>query len=172
MAASTRSIHSRQPGGRGQGRRVRRRGFRLRSAGDGGGGYRPYSRKVGRPENSRAALELTRRSNKRRAARSVIGAWRAASAVDAILGQQQLDDFCAGLARNFGATARRVAARRARSAARSRAATGASAIARAAAFGQALVAALAGLPYLTSDWDPEPSWRSAEGAGPSAAGSR
>ena len=46
----------------------------------GRGGHRPYSRNVGRPENSRAAPSATSRSNSRRAARSVIGAWRAASA--------------------------------------------------------------------------------------------
>ena len=64
------------------------------------GAHRPYSRNVGRPESSRTAPSATSRSNSRRAARSVIGAWRAASAGrDAILGEQQVDDF----GRRFGA---------------------------------------------------------------------
>ena len=78
----------RASGRRAAGRRARRRGLvALPPAAARGGAHRPYSRNVGRPENSRAAPSATSRSNSRRAARSVIGAWRAASAGrDAILG--------------------------------------------------------------------------------------
>ena len=130
---------------------------------------------MGRPENSRAALELTRRSNKRRAARSVIGAWRAASAgARAILGQQQVDDFGRRLGAQFrrdgdegvgaageiggevegGGGGQGDRAARPHSARRGR-------------------RALAAVCHLAAaDWDPELSWRSAAGAGPSASGSR
>jgi impB/mucB/samB family len=102
----------------------------------GGGGHRPYSRNVGRPENSRAAPSKTSRSNSRRAARPVIGAWRAASAGDTqSWSSRRSTIFWAGFERRLGATAIRLLERRERSAARSRAA--ASAIAPAAAFGQA-----------------------------------
>ena len=103
-----------------------------------GGGHRPYSRNVGRPENSRAAPSETSRSNSRRAARPVIGAWRAASAGETqSWASRRSTIFWAGFERSLGATAIRVFERRARSAARSRAEAAASAIAPAAAFGQA-----------------------------------
>ena len=90
------------------------------------------------PRSSRTSPSATRRSNRRRAARSVIGAWRAASAGEAQSSAKRRSTiFAAGLARNFGATAMRVSERRERSAARSRAEAAASAIAPAAAFGQA-----------------------------------
>jgi len=79
------------------------------------GAHRPYSRNVGRPDSSRTASSATSRSNRRRAARSVIGARRAASA-----GERQSSAssrstiFAAGLARSFGATASRVSPRRER----------------------------------------------------------
>ena len=102
-----------------------------------GGAHRPYSRNVGRPENSRAAPRATSRSNSRRAARPVIGAWRAASA-----GETQ--SWASRRSTIFGPVSIAVWARRrsgfgaaARSAARSRAEAAASAIAPAAAFGQA-----------------------------------
>ena len=102
------------------------------------GGHRPYSRNVGRPENSRAAPSKTSRSNRRRAARPVIGAWRAASAGETqSWASRRSTIFWAGFERSLGATAIRVFERRARSAARSRAEAAASAIAPAAAFGQA-----------------------------------
>ena len=103
-----------------------------------GGGHRPYSRNVGRPESSRAAPSTTSRSNSRRAARPVIGAWRAASAGETqSWASRRSTIFWAGFERSLGATAIRVLERRARSAARSRAAAAASAIAPAAAFGHA-----------------------------------
>ena len=81
MAASTRSIHSRQraAGGRSASSTSRLSSL-LSPAAARRGAHRPYSRNVGRPENSRAAPSATSRSNSRRAARPVIGAWRAASA--------------------------------------------------------------------------------------------
>ena len=86
----------------------------LSSSAAGGGAHRPYSRNAGRPENSRAAPSATRRSNSRRAARSVIGAWRAASAGETqSWASSRSTIFAAGLARSFGATAMRVSARRA-----------------------------------------------------------
>ena len=104
----------------------------------GGGAHRPYSRNAGRPENSRAAPSATSRSNRRRAARPVIGAWRAASAGETqSWASRRSTIFWAGLARSLGATAIRVSERRERSAARSRAEAAANAIAPAAAFGQA-----------------------------------
>ena len=103
-----------------------------------GGAHRPYSRNVGRPENSRAAPSTTSRSNSRRAARPVIGAWRAASAGETqSWASRRSTIFWAGFDRSLGATAIRVLERRERSAARSRAEAAASAIAPAAAFGQA-----------------------------------
>ena len=139
MAASTRSIHSRQraAGGRSMSStsrlssppRWRRRAAALigRTAGTSAG-----------PENSRAAPSATSRSNSRRAARPVIGAWRAASAGETqSWASKRSTIFWAGFDRSLGATAIRVFERRARSAARSRAAAAASAIAPAAAFGQA-----------------------------------
>ena len=102
------------------------------------GAHRPYSRKVGRPESSRTAPSATSRSNSRRAARSVIGAWRAASAGETQSRPSRRSTIlAAGFERSLGATAIRVSERRERSAARSRAEAAASAIAPAAAFGQA-----------------------------------
>ena len=138
MAASTRSIHSRQRAAGGRSGARRRELVALPSATARGGGHRPYSRNVGRPESSRAAPSATSRSNSRRAARSVIGAWRAASAGETqSSGSRRSTILCAGFARSLGATASRVSERRARSAARSRAEAAARAIAPAAAFGQA-----------------------------------
>ena len=101
MAASTRSIHSRQRAAGGRSTSSTSRGSspsrRRRRAAAVIGRTAGTS---GRPESSRAAPSATSRSNSRRAARSVIGAWRAASAGrDAILGEQQVDDF----GRRFGA---------------------------------------------------------------------
>ena len=74
-----------------------------------GGGHRPYSRNVGRPENSRAAPSTTSRSNRRRAARPVIGAWRAASAGETqSWASRRSTIFWAGFERSLGATAIRV----------------------------------------------------------------
>ena len=102
------------------------------------GAHRPYSRNAGRPVSSRAAPSATSRSNRRRAARSVIGAWRAASAGETQSSASSRSTILdAGLARSLGATAIRVLERRERSAARSRAEAAASAIAPAAAFDQA-----------------------------------
>ena len=107
MAASTRSIHSRQraAGGRSASStsrpssrsRRRRRGAALtgRTAGT------PAA-----PESSRAAPSATSRSNSRRAARSVIGAWRAASAGETQSSASSRSTIlAAGLARSLGATA-------------------------------------------------------------------
>ena len=92
----------------------------------------------GRPVSSRTASSATNRSNSRRAARSVIGAWRAASAGETQSSASSRSTIlAAGLARSFGATAIRVFERRERSAARSRAETAARAIAPAAVFDQA-----------------------------------
>ena len=139
MAASTRSIHSRQRAAGGKSAsstsrlssplRRRRRAAALigRTAGT-----------SGRPENSRAAPSATSRSNSRRAARPVIGAWRAASAGETQSSASSMSTIlAAGFERSLGATAIRVLERRERSAARSRAEAAASAIAPAAAFGQA-----------------------------------
>ena len=139
MAASTRSIHSRQ---RAAARQVgeldvealrlsrwRRRAAALtgRTAGTWAG-----------PRARATAPSATSRSNSRRAARSVIGAWRAASAGETQSSASSRSTIlAAGLARSLGATAIRVSERRERSAARSRAEAAASAIAPAAAFGQA-----------------------------------
>src|SRR5580693_2216466 len=80
-----------------------------------GGGHRPYSRNVGRPENSRAAPSATSRSNSRRAARPVMGAWRAASAGETQSWLSMRSTIlAAGFERNLGATASRVPARRER----------------------------------------------------------
>ena len=174
MAASTRSIHSRQraAGGRSMSStsrrsspsRRRRRAAALigRTAGT-----------SGRPENSRAAPSATSRSNRRRAARSVIGAWRAASAGETQSSASSRSTIlAAGLARSFGATAMRVSARRERSAARSRAEAAARAIAPAAVLDQA------GSPGLGRPPPPDLKAgsrifpRSAAGAAPSAAGWR
>ena len=140
MAASTRSIHSRQraAGGRSTSS-TSRRSSPLSSAAARRGAHRPYSRNVGRPESSRAAPSATSRSNSRRAARSVIGAWRAASAGET---QSSASSRSTILAAGFDAQFGRDgdAGSRSggqRSAARSRAEAAASAIAPAAAFGQA-----------------------------------
>ena len=139
MAASTRSIHSRQRAAAGRSASsTSRTVVAVSPAAARGGAHRPYSRNVGRPENSRAAPSATSRSNSRRAARPVIGAWRAASAGETQSSASSRSTIlAAGFARSLGATAIRVLARRARSAARSRAEAAASAIAPAAAFGQA-----------------------------------
>ena len=132
MAASTLQHPFAPAGGCAASRRVRRRGALPRPAGGGGarGAHRPYSRNAGRPVSSRAAPSATSRSNSRRAARSVIGAWRAASAGETQSSASSRSTiFDAGLARSLGATAMRVSARRERSAARSRADAAASAIA-------------------------------------------
>ena len=93
---------------------------------------------VGRPENSRAAPSATSRSNSRRAARSVIGPWRAASAgATQSSANSRSTILAAGLARSLGVTAMRVPARRERSAARSRAEAAARATAAAACLSQA-----------------------------------
>ena len=139
MAASTRSIHSRQRAAGGQvGEFDVEDFFALSPAAARRGAHRPYSRNVGRPENSRAAPSATSRSNSRRAARPVIGAWRAASAGETQSSASSRSTiFAAGFARSLGATAMRISERRERSAARSRAEAAASAIAPAAVFGQA-----------------------------------
>ena len=63
----------------------------------------------GRPESSRAAPSATSRSNSRRAARSVIGAWRAASAGETqSWASRRSTIFWAGFERSLGATAIRV----------------------------------------------------------------
>ena len=175
MAASTRSIHSRQraAGGRSMSStsrlssppRWRRRAAAVigRTAGTWAG-----------PVSSRAAPSATSRSNSRRAARSVIGAWRAASAGETQSSASRRSTIlAAGLARSLGATARRVSERRDRSAARSRAEAAASAIAPAAVFGQAGSSGLRPpLRRWTSAQGPEFSWRSAAWAAASAAGWR
>jgi hypothetical protein len=102
-----------------------------------GGAHRPYSRKVGLPDNSRAAPRATSWSNSRRAARPVIGAWRAASAGETqSWASRRSTIFWAGFDRSLGATAIRIFERRERSEARSRAEAAASAIAPEAALGQ------------------------------------
>ena len=139
MAASTRSIHSRQraAGGR-SASSTSRLSLALSPAAARRGAHRPYSRNVGRPENSRAAPSATSRSNSRRAARPVIGAWRAASAGETQSSASRRSTIlAAGFDRSLGATAMRVSERRERSAARSRAEAAASAIAPAAVFDQA-----------------------------------
>ena len=101
--------------GRAAGRGARRRGFRRR----------PRCRRraaaligrtagtSGRPESSRAAPSATRRSNSRRAARPVIGAWRAASAGETqSWASRRSTIFWAGFERSLGATAIRVFERR------------------------------------------------------------
>src|SRR5580693_4126087 len=103
-----------------------------------GGGHSPYSRNAGRPMSSRAAPSASRRSNRRRAARPVIGAWRAASAgARQSSARRSSTILAAAFDRSLGATAIRVSERRERSAARSRAEAVARAIAPAAALGQA-----------------------------------
>ena len=139
MAASTRAS-IRASGRPAAGRRARRRGCRRRPVG-GGAAAALIGRTAGTwagPENSRTAPSATSRSNSRRAARSVIGAWRAASAGETQSSASSRSTIlAAGFDRSLGATAIRVLERRARSAARSRAEAAASAIAPAAAFGQA-----------------------------------
>ena len=115
IAASTRSIHSRQRAAGGRSRSSTSSGFvALSSSAAGRGAHRPYSRNVGRPENSRAAPSTTRRSNRRRAARPVIGAWRAASAGETqSWASRRSTIFWAGFERSLGAMAIRVLERRA-----------------------------------------------------------
>ena len=124
--------------------------------------------------SSRTAPSATSRSNRRRAARSVIGAWRAASAGETQSWRAAGRRFSGRrFGRSLGATASRVSERRARSAARSRAEAAASAIAPAAAFGQAGSPGLGRRrPQATLGRDRGFSWRSAARAAASAAGSR
>ena len=176
MAASTLSIHSRQRAAAGKSAsstsrssslsRRRRRGAAVigRTAGT-----------LGRPESSRAAPSATSRSNSRRAARPVIGAWRAASAGrDAILGEQQVDNFGRRFRPQFGRDGDqgvRAAARdRRRGRGPRRRPTRSRPRRRLAR--RARPALAAGSPMLTADWDPEVSWRSAAGVAASAAGWR
>ena len=104
MAASTRSIHSRQRAAGGKSASSTSRlssppRWRRRAR----GAHRPYSRNVGRPENSRAAPSATSRSNSRRAARPVIGAWRAASAGETQSSASSRSTiFAAGFGAQFG----------------------------------------------------------------------
>ena len=101
----------RASGRRAAGRRVRRRGFRRRSR-----RRRRAAALIGRtagtsagPESSRAAPSTTSRSNSRRAARPVIGAWRAASAGETqSWASRRSTIFWAGFERSLGATAIRV----------------------------------------------------------------
>ena len=104
MAASTRSIHSRQRAACGRSRSSTSRGSSpSRRSAARGGAHRPYSRNAGRPENSRAAPSATSRSNSRRAARPVIGAWRAASAGETqSWASRRSTIFWAGFEREFG----------------------------------------------------------------------
>ena len=110
MAASTRSIHSRQRAAGGKSASsTSRLSSPSRRRRRGSGAHRPYSRNVGRPENSRAAPSETSRSNSRRAARPVIGAWRAASAGETqSWASRRSTIFWAGFERSLGATAIRV----------------------------------------------------------------
>ena len=115
MAASTRSIHSRQRAAGGRSRSSTSRGSspsrrRRRAAALIG---RTAGTRAG-PENSRAAPSTTSRSNRRRAARPVIGAWRAASAGETqSWASRRSTIFWAGFERSLGATAIRVFERRA-----------------------------------------------------------
>ena len=140
MAASTRSIHSRQraAGGRSKSStsrgsspsRRRRRAAALigRTAGT-----------SGRPESSRAAPSATQPIEQ--PAGGAAGHRRVAGGFggrDAILGEQEVDDFLAPVSSAVWARRRsECSERRARSAARSRAEAAANAIAPAAVFGQA-----------------------------------
>ena len=173
MAASTRSIHSRQRAAGGRSRRSVSSGSspsrrRRRAAAVIGrtpgmwAGQKIRARRQARPGGRTAAARRGRSSARggrlRRARRN--------------LGEQQIDDFGAGLARSLGATASKISERRERSAATSRADAAARATAPTAAFGQAGSPSLGRPPPPDRKSGSKFSLRSAEGAGPSAAGWR
>ena len=140
MAASTRSIHSRQRAAGGRSRSSTSRGSSpLPSAAARRGAHRPYSRNVGRP--GKFARGAKHDEPVEQPAGGAVGHRRVAGRFggrDAILGEQEVDDFLGRFRRGVWARRRsECSARRARSAARSRAEAAASAIAPAAAFGQA-----------------------------------
>ena len=139
MAASTRSIHSRQraAGGR-SASSTSRLSSPLSLAAARGGGHRPYSRNVGRP--GKLARGAERDQPVEQAAGGAVGHRRVARRFggrDAILGEQEVDDFLGRFRAQFRRDGDQGFERRERSAARSRAAAAARAIAPAAAFGQA-----------------------------------
>ena len=97
MAASTRSIHSRQRAAGGKSTSsTSRLSSPLRRRRRARGAHRPYSRNVGRPENSRAAPSSDEPVEQ--PAGGAAGHRRLAGRFggrDAILGEQQVDDFLA-----------------------------------------------------------------------------
>ena len=104
MAASTRSIHSRQRAAAGKSASsTSRTFFASTSAAARRGGHRPYSRNAGRPGELADGAE--RDQPIEQATRGAIGHRRLARGVggrDAILGEQQVDDFRRRLGTQFG----------------------------------------------------------------------
>ena len=139
IAASTRSIHSRQRAAGGRSKSSTSRGSSPSRR------RRRAAALIGRTAGTSAARKIRGRRRARRAGRTGGGRRGRSSARGGRLRRARRNlgraggrrFSAAGFARSLGATAMRVSARRARSAARSRAEAAASAIAPAAAFGQA-----------------------------------
>ena len=176
MAASTRSIHSRQRAAGGRSTSSTSRGSspsrrRRRAAALIG---RTAGRWAG-PKIRARRRDATRRSNSRRAARSVIGAWRAASAGETQSSASSRSTiFAAGLARSLGATAMQgfgAAGKIGGEVEGGGGGEGDRAAPRCSAR-RGRRALAAGRRRATADWDPGVSSRSAARAAASAAGER